>query len=251
MSIKKWTREKFLRIFLEKLPAFQALFRMAEARGISSLESVWKEPILDVGCGDGIFCEVFLGRKKQIIGIDLDERALKEAKKRKIYKKLIKADAKNLPFPSASFASVLANSSLEHIENLEPVLKEIHRVLKKGGILVLSAPSEKREKYFILGEIENRFFKHLNCWSGKAWSSCLKKIGFSQVSYQYAGSLSLCRVADLLTPLAIIGFIERKIFGHYLSWRKYSAPLWFLPLQGVEDKIEGEKGAIVIVRAVK
>lgn len=242
-------RRKFLRIFLEKLPAFQALFRAVEAEVIASYD--FKEPILDVGCGDGVFSEVLLGKGKKIIGVDLDERALKEAEKRKIYQKLIKADAKNLPFPSGSFASVLANSSLEHIENLAPVLNEVYRVLKRGGFLVLSAPSEKRRQYFILGEIENSFFKHLNCWSGRTWSSCLKQIGFKQVSYQYAGSLPLCRVGDLLSPFGLIGAIERKIFGHYLSWRKYFISLTFLLLQGVEDKIEKEKGAIVIVKAIK
>ena len=243
------SRKRFLRIFLEKLPAFQALFRAVEAEAVASHDL--KEPILDIGCGDGVFGEVILGRGKQIIGVDLDERALKEAKKRKIYKKLIKADAKNLPFSSDSFASVLANSSLEHIENLGPVLKEIYRVLEKGGVFVLSAPSEKRAKYFILGEIENRFFRHLNCWSGERWTSRLKKIGFKQVSYQYAGSLQLCRVGDFLSPFGLIGFIERKIFGHYLGWRRHLASLSFLLLRGVEDKIEKEKGAIVIVRAVK
>jgi len=242
-------RRKFLRIFLEKLPAFQAVFRAVEAEGIIRYDL--KEPILDIGCGDGVFGEVILGKGKQIIGVDLDERALKEAKKRKIYKKLIKADAKNLPFSSDSFASVLANSSLEHIENLEPVLKEIYRVLEKGGVFVLSAPSEKRAKYFMLGEAENRFFKHLNCWSGKRWASSLKEIGFRQVSYQYAGSPQICRVGDLLLPLGLIGFFERKIFGHYLGWRRYFASLSFLLLRGVEDKIEKEKGAIVIVRAEK
>lgn len=244
-------REKFLRKFLEKLPAFQAVFRMAEAKGIINLEGHWKEPILDIGCGDGIFSEILLGKGKQIIGVDLDEIALKEARKRKVYKKLIKCNAKNLPFSSNSFASVLANSSLEHIENLEPVLKEIYRVLTKGGIFILSVPSEKRAKYFIFGEIENRFFKHLNCWSGKTWSSSLKRIGFKQASYQYAGSLKICRIGDLLLPFGLIGFFERKVFGRYLAWRKYFAPLSFLLLRGVEDKIENENGAIIVVRAEK
>lgn len=242
-------RKKFLRIFLEKLPAFQALFRAVEAEAIAGYSL--KEPILDVGCGDGIFSEILLGKGKLIIGVDLDEIALKEARKRKVYKKLIKCNAKNLPFSSDSFASVLANSSLEHIENLEPVLKEIYRVLKKRGVFILSAPSEKRAGYFIFGERENRFFKHLNCWSGETWSSILKEIGFKQVLYQYAGSPQTCRIGDFLLPLGLMGFFERKIFGHYLSWRRYFAPIGFLLLRRIEDKIRKENGAIIVVKAEK
>jgi len=244
-------QEKYLREFLKKLPSFQAVFRAAEAGGIVRLEDDWQEPILDVGCGDGIFSEILLGKGKQIIGVDFDEIALKEAKKRKVYKKLIKCDAKNLPFSANFFASVLANSSLEHIENLEPVLKEIYRVLKKGGVFILSAPSEKRARYFILGETENKFFKHINCWSGKTWSSRLKKIGFGQVSYQYAGSLQTCLIGDFLLPFGLIGFFERKIFGRYLGWRRYFTPLSFLLLRGFKDKIRKENGAIIVVKAEK
>lgn len=245
------TRQKYLKKFLERLPAFQAIFRAAEAEGIVNLENNWKEPILDLGCGDGIFSEILLGKGKNIVGVDLDQKSLDEAKKSNIYQKLVNVDAKALPFKKGMFSSVLANSSLEHIANPEPVLKEIFRVLAKGGEFVLTAPSEKREKYFLLGKAENDFFKHFNCWSGKEWEGKLKKIGFRRVLYLYKGSPVTCLIGDILLPFSLLGFIERKIFGHYLRWRKFIAPVLFLFLKRMKDEVEENNGAVIIVKAEK
>lgn len=52
----------------------------------------------------------------------------------------IDADAKDLPFDNDFADTVLLNQVLEHIDDYEKVLEEIHRVLKKGGKLIISAP---------------------------------------------------------------------------------------------------------------
>ncbi len=49
--------------------------------------------------------------------------------------------AERLAFPSASFDAVLAIEVLEHIEGLDASVEEIHRVLKPGGLLYVSAPN--------------------------------------------------------------------------------------------------------------
>lgn len=247
--MQKW--ETYLRCFLGLLPSFQAVFRAAEAQGLVSLEDKWSEPVLDLGCGDGIFGSVFLGRGRKIVGFDLNQSALDQAIKRGIYASLIQGDARKLPFSDNTFASVLANSSLEHMTNLEQVLKEIQRVVRRGGRLVLSAPSEKREKYFLLGKGENWFFKHINCWSGKTWVEKLKNVGFSRVEYQYVGSRTTCLIGDLLLPLGLVGFMERKIFGRYLGWRKLIAPFLFLLLRNYQDRVVKNRGAVIIVKAIK
>lgn len=262
---KSTPRERFLRKFLEKLPAFQAVFRAVEAEGIVSY--TLKEPILDLGCGDGIFTEVVLGKGKEIVGVDIDEKALAQAKKKGFYQKLVKADAQSLPFKNDQFKTVLANSSLEHIRNLKPVLKEIQRVLAKKGLFVLTAPSEKRKKLFggyqffadlgmlelasRIGDFENKLFNHFHCWSGKKWQKELLNVGFRKVSYQYKCSPQTALIGDLLLIGAPLGFLEKKIFGCHLGWRKYLAPLSFLFLRKFKDRVEKENGAGIIVRAEK
>ncbi len=244
-------KEKFLRNYLAKLSSFQAVFRTVEAEGIIMMGDKIGEPILDLGCGDGIFSEVLLGRGKNIVGIDIDGKALVQAGRRRIYKRIVKGDVHVLPFPDSSFNTVLANSCLEHISNLKIVLKEIHRVLKSGGSLILSAPSEKREKLFLAGKYENGFFRHLNCWSSKKWQKVLEETGFKKVAYEYKCSPKTALLGDLLLITAPFGYLEKKIFGRYLGWRKYPSFLLYLLLRKYEDNVEKENGAIIIVRALK
>lgn len=259
------SQKYYLKKLLTQLPPFQAVFRATEAETLSKYKL--KEPILDIGCGDGIFSEVFLDKKKLLYGLDLDKRALKEAEKRKRYIQIIKADTAHIPFSKDKFGGVLANSSLEHIKKVEPVLKEIFRVLRKDGLFLLSAPSEKRKDYYFLpivlkrlglkkaalkmGEAEDKFFRHFNCWSGEKWKRELKKIGFNKIEYTYKGSREICILSDLLLPFSIVGYFERLIFGHYLPWRKYIAPFAYPLLKKYEDKVEQNKGAVIIVKAEK
>jgi ubiquinone/menaquinone biosynthesis C-methylase UbiE len=258
-------RNKYLKIFLEKLPFFQAVFRAVEAEALADYELA--DPILDLGCGDGVFAEVFLGKEREIVGVDLNQRDLAQAKKKAVYQRLVRADARSLPFTSGRFNTVFSNSVFEHIKDLRPVLHEAYRVLAKGGVLVLTAPSEKRKQLFSgyrflaglkmpglasrLGAWENQLFNHVHCWSGKKWRQELVKVGFSKVEYQYCGSPRTALISDFFLPLAFVGSLERKIFKRYLPWRKYFAPLFFLFLRNFEDKIKSEKGAVIVVKAGK
>ncbi len=241
-------KEELLRKFLEKLPAFQAVFRVVEAEGLAGYDL--KEPILDLGCGDGIFTEVFLGKGKKIIGVDIDEKALTEAKKRDVYQELVKAKAGSLPFRNDQFKTVLANSSLEHIKNLKPSLEEIYRVLTKGGTLVLTAPSEKRKKYFA-GRLHNHFFGHRHCWSGKKWQRELGKVGFRKIDYQYLASNRTCFLSGLFLVFCPIGWLEKKLFGCFLGWRKLTTPALYLFLKNFPDEVLDEDGAVIVVKAEK
>lgn len=50
-------------------------------------------------------------------------------------------DGENIPFLDQSFDSILATEVLEHVLNLDDVLKEFNRILKPGGLILASAPS--------------------------------------------------------------------------------------------------------------
>ncbi|MFC1727325.1 class I SAM-dependent methyltransferase [Patescibacteria group bacterium] len=259
------TRKEYFRIFLEKLPAFQAVFRAIEAEGLKANDLV--EPILDLGCGQGTFTEVVVGKEKTIVGVDIDQKELAQAEKKGFYQKLVKADARHLPFKNKEFQSVLSNSVLEHVKDLKPVLKEIHRVLAKSGTLVFTAPSEKRAKLYpafqilnwlgllrlarIVSQGEDKIFKHLNCWSGNQWCQTLKNIGFKKVEYEYRGGVATNWLSDFLLIFAPIAFLEKKIFGRLLGWRCLTAGLVFSLFGKVEDQVKNENGSVVVVRAQK
>ncbi|HSD11310.1 MAG TPA: class I SAM-dependent methyltransferase, partial [Candidatus Binatia bacterium] len=119
-----------LESYLRAAPISLALERAIEARWLSSRPIT--EPVLDVGCGDGLFAERTFVRTLAV-GMDRDPTELAIARVRHIYRSLTAADAAHLPFRSASFASVISNSVLEHLGDLPATLGEIRRVLRADG----------------------------------------------------------------------------------------------------------------------
>jgi 2-polyprenyl-3-methyl-5-hydroxy-6-metoxy-1,4-benzoquinol methylase len=89
--------------------------------------------ILDAGCGEGALVEEYATKGYHIKGIDLNYAS----------DFVTQADVLNIPFCDKSFDVVLLLDVFEHLSFLEQptVLKEIHRVLKRDGYLLLSVPN--------------------------------------------------------------------------------------------------------------
>lgn len=103
-------------------------------------------PVLDVGCHGGTFTSVILSKigSKDIYGIDISPEAIKLAKKRIPYGTFQVADAAKLPFKDNFFEAVFCLEVLEHVDDPISTLKEIYRVMKKGGYAVILVPSDNR-----------------------------------------------------------------------------------------------------------
>jgi len=103
------------------------------------------EKILEIGCGRGFYLNVLskVFPKLDITGIDLNEKYLSVAKRfinnNKV--KLIKADATKLPFANKTFDRIIATEILEHIPNDQKAISEIYRVLKPGGMVMVTVPN--------------------------------------------------------------------------------------------------------------
>lgn len=120
------------------------------------------EKILDVGCGIGSFEQNLpsLG----IIGLDVSEEMLKEARKRSD-KSFVRGDAQRLGFKDAAFDGVFTVTTLEFLDNYQKAVKEIARVTKPHGKIVammLNPNSEySREEMKKPGDYFRRI-KHTN-----------------------------------------------------------------------------------------
>lgn len=112
---------------------------------IEGLELKRNDKVLEVGCGNGYYLSLLnrLGMELTLVGIDNDKMALSDAKKfiweRGV--KLIFSAAEKLPFRDDSFDKVIMSEVIEHVQDEKKSLKEIYRVLKKGGILTLTTPN--------------------------------------------------------------------------------------------------------------
>jgi SAM-dependent methyltransferase len=100
--------------------------------------------VLDLGCGTGNSLRVLAPsvRDGLAIGVDLLSEALRltaEALGRSAPAGLVRADLKHpLPFADVSFDRVLCHNVLEFLPDPEALLREAHRVLRPGGLFVLS-----------------------------------------------------------------------------------------------------------------
>lgn len=95
--------------------------------------------VLDVGCGSGATVERLVSQYQlQAIGIDPSEVLLGNGKERNPGLNLIRGQGENLPFPANYLEGVFAECTLSVMEDPDQVLKEIFRVLKQGGWLVIS-----------------------------------------------------------------------------------------------------------------
>ena len=101
------------------------------------------EPILDVGCGDGLYFKLVWPSVRQVTGVDINPDSIREAKKSGTYQAVHECSALEMPFQSNSFSSAFANCSLEHMDDLPGVLRNIARILKPGGGLLCSVVTDK------------------------------------------------------------------------------------------------------------
>ena len=105
--------------------------------------------VLDVGCEDGYLTRKLAAEARQVIGVDLDIRMVKEAQKNTINcrTEFIVGDARKLPFKNESFDACVCGCVLPHVLNPQIILNELVRVTKTGGKIVLSVSNDTLLKY--------------------------------------------------------------------------------------------------------
>ncbi|NTW21960.1 class I SAM-dependent methyltransferase [Candidatus Falkowbacteria bacterium] len=121
------------------------LFHKRLATSISLSETVLKmdgAKILDVGCGEGLLMKMIEGKYAgvQTFGMDNDKDVL--ALKGKVKGEVSVGDINRLEYADNTFDAAYCLDVLEHIEDLSKPGSELARVLKPGGLLIISGPTE-------------------------------------------------------------------------------------------------------------
>lgn len=143
-------------------PVFSYIFRKRLRMCIKLLEGHKFDKILDAGYGAGIFFFTLNQVSKELYGID-EHKKNKELtegyKKCGLNLKLASGDISTLPYEDETFDGVITISTLEHIKNLNPIIKEMHRVLQENGYLFIGFP--------VKNKITDTFFRIMNPFIGK------------------------------------------------------------------------------------
>jgi SAM-dependent methyltransferase len=120
---------------------YRALHRLIFENLERELPDWRQKAILDAGCGTGAILKR-LGNPEKNIGVDLAPEAISFCRQRGLNNVLC-GDVSALPFADASFDAVICSSVLYHqwVEDVISVVRELRRVLRPGGLLVLNVPA--------------------------------------------------------------------------------------------------------------
>jgi ubiquinone/menaquinone biosynthesis C-methylase UbiE len=218
-------------------PGFQAQVKIV-------LEMLQSEHglILDLGCAAGAEFQPLLDRGFRVVGIDYSGEMLRFAHQRYgtcdgIY--LARADAESLPFAAATFDHVVCLGVFEYLSRYERCMDEIHRVLRPGGLVIISVPTRislDRISYNLFRLTAVPLVRALKRLMGKRssgqplgrrWNRCmpgqLKKMlrdhGFNTERSAYSGFL-LFPLGDLwpAAQARLFSLMERYSKSRVLGW---------------------------------
>ncbi len=157
--------------------------------------------ILDFGVGTGVFSKE-VKNKGIIIGIDPSLKMIKRGREKRGFIKFVNSFGENLPFKNNTFDYVISAYVMRNLENLENGLKEIKRVLKPAGSLIVLEFFPPQNTFFksffkiYLGKIVPFFYRFFqgsalpvnylynsiyNFMSKDDFKSLLEKTGFAKI----------------------------------------------------------------------
>ncbi len=161
--------------------------------------------ILDIGCGRGLFLDVMRRGGWDTIGTEFNEETASHAINT-YGLKILPGDIAQHKLPAESLDAININQVLEHLKNPDKVLEENHRLLRKGGILIISVP-DLRSPQFAIGKKNWAYLDlpfHLFHFTEEGLSELLKKNEF-KVKYIKRFSLEMGPFGWLQTLLNISG----------------------------------------------
>lgn len=214
---------------LSSMAPHRALVRAVEAWLLSRVPL--ETPVLDLGCGDGHFGGLAFDRPPDV-AIDLAVDAVAEAGRRREYGAVVCGDARRLPFRDAVFGSVVSNSALEHVEDVDAALREARRVLGKGGALVATTPTDRFAVELLgsaiarglrlstaanaYGRFFSRISRHYHAEEPRVWRDRLARAGFEVIHHATYFPPSALHAFDLCHYLSVPFLVARRTIGTWV-----------------------------------
>ncbi len=183
-------------------PAYLTRNRLLKT--ISALAPHLKGKLLDFGCGSKPYKPLFTA--DEYIGLDFENPGHPHLNEQID----VFYDGNKIPFDDAHFDSVFSSEVFEHIFNLESILQELYRVLRPGGLMLITCPFTICEH-----EAPNDFARY----SSFAIKYLLEKNGFEVVeqyktgnSFETIGQLRLTYINQHIIPFIRKIPIFRSVF---------------------------------------
>jgi len=252
----------FLSRYLEIAPAALAIERSLECEILARQR--FTRPILDLGCGDGIFAFILCAEEIET-GVDHDPAEVARARIYDRYEELITCSADAVPKPDASYRTIVSNSVLEHIPDLLPVLREQRRLLTPDGRLYVTVPTDRWEQSSLIARTirslalpavarryasaANSFWRHFHAYPEARWTALFAEAGFTVVGMETYDPANLTTLLDVLSVFAAPALLNKTLIGRWIALprlRKLTAPVIQAALIGLISRTQrGTPGNLV------
>lgn len=153
--------------------------------------------VLDVGCGEGHFAAALARTGVEVVAIDVAEEPLRRLRigHPGLDGRLVSPEA-SLPLEDSSFDVVWSGETIEHVANTSQWFSEVRRVLRSGGLLLLSTPEHGPLSRLHLALNRSAFqahfdprSEHLRFYTRRVLADLLADFGFEDVTVAGAGGL--------------------------------------------------------------
>ena len=221
----------------------RAVMRRALSRPpLRALADVLPGDVLDVGCGRGDQGAELVRQGWHVVGIDPSERACAAARARGM--QAIVATLESAPFPPESFDAVVMNHSLEHVADPRGDLARVFRLLRPGGMLLVSVPnfaSWQRER-FGSNWYALDLPRHRTHFTRQALGRALAAENFEIRSIKATSDSWV-----LLSSLQYLVLGRLVFIRPPLAWIGYGVSALLVPLDRMLDRLLGEGPSVAAV----
>jgi ubiquinone/menaquinone biosynthesis C-methylase UbiE len=189
MQLKQTLASRFRRWVSPTIYLYSQPTRMCEYNALlRALAPGPGDTILDLGCGRGQPTLCFAKHAKSVVGLDVDEDAIRRAREdaaaltRALPVEFVCSTLQAARFPDGHFDKIVSVSVIEHIPELGEVLAECRRILKDGGVFALTTDQmtalrdPARQEHH---RIEHRIVNH---FTADSLRSSLETAGFRNVT---------------------------------------------------------------------
>jgi SAM-dependent methyltransferase len=167
-----------------------------------------QSPVLEVGCGDASFTQELAKYSPEVTAIDISSAQIEENKSRFGGITFLQHDvAEKFPFADNSFNAIWCSEVLEHLFDPAFALREMHRVMKPGGKLLVTVPYHGRFKNVLIAlfKWDEHFVPsnpHIRFYTKHTLGQLAAKAGFADIEMKTCGMGIPLR--DLFVPTNIL-----------------------------------------------
>ncbi len=215
--------ERFWHLYRDRLalgdPTSGARWRLLA----STLSQHRVRSVLDAGCGDGWFTSELHKRGFEVVGMDISGSALEVACRRFPHLALQRypLDRRGWPFRTGQFDAVFASEVVEHIYDVGTMFAEMNRVLRPGGLVIITTPYHGLIKnlFIVLFGFERHFNVeggHIRFFTVRSCHAVLEKYGFEVIKIRYYG-----RIRPISKGMFIVAVKKRDVDHPFGSLDRY------------------------------